>query len=211
MSASCFIFGAGPFYGLSVTPKPTDTIWAADGGYRHCLAAGLTPSLLLGDFDSLEALPDGIETHTFPVEKDDTDTMLAIKTGLDAGYRVFHLYGGTGGRLDHTLANLQALAFLAKQGASGFLYDKYFTFTAISNKSITLPMRAEGLFSVFCLGADATGVFIDGGQYPLQDAVLSASFPLGVSNHFIGKPVTIRVTKGCLLVGWESKKTTGIE
>lgn len=214
MSASCFIFGAGPFYGLSVKPKPTDAIWAADGGYRHCLAAGLTPSLLLGDFDSLHTLPADIETHTFPVEKDDTDTMLAIKTGLDAGYRVFHLYGGTGGRMDHTLANLQALAFLAKNGAKGYLYDKLFTFTALLNDSITLPARTDGIFSVFCLGQDAAGVSIDGGQYPLQGAVLSAAFPLGVSNHFIGKPVTISVTDGCLLVGWEAeevKKPAGIE
>ena len=205
MSPSCFIFGAGPFYGLSVKPEPTDTVWAADGGYRHCLAAGLTPSLLLGDFDSIRTLPTGIETQTFPVEKDDTDTMLAIKTGLEAGYRVFHLYGGTGGRMDHTLANLQALAFLAKSGARGYLYDKSFTFTAILNDSIVIPARTEGIFSVFCLGQDATGVCIDGGQYPLKEASLSAFFPLGVSNHFIGKPVTICVADGCLLVGWETK------
>ena len=95
---ACFIFGAGPFFGLPVSPAPGDVVFAADGGYRHCQAAGLQPDLLLGDFDSLNDLPKGIPIHTFPVEKDDTDTMLAIKYGLKEGYRTFHLYGGTGGR-----------------------------------------------------------------------------------------------------------------
>lgn len=201
--AACFIFGAGPFYGLPVSPKPEDAIWAADGGYRHCVAAGLRPTLLLGDFDSLGTPPEGIETHTFPVEKDDTDTMLAIRTGLERGFRTFHLYGGTGGRMDHTLANLQALGFLAQHGARGYLYDESYVFTAVQNGTITLPARPEGIFSVFCLGPDARGVSIRGGQYPLDDAPLSAFFPLGVSNHFQGNPVEITVAQGCLLVGWE--------
>ena len=115
MASACFIIGAGPFYGLPVAPGPEDVVLAADGGYRHCQTAGITPDLLLGDFDSLGSQrPDNIPTHTFPVEKDDTDTMLAIRYGLEQGYQTFHLYGGTGGRMDHTLANLQALGFLAR-------------------------------------------------------------------------------------------------
>lgn len=103
MASACFIIGAGPFYGLPLPPGPEDVVLAADGGYRHCQTAGITPDLLLGDFDSLESeRPDNIPTHTFPVEKDDTDTMLAIRYGLEQGYQTFHLYGGTGGRMDHT-------------------------------------------------------------------------------------------------------------
>ena len=76
---TCFLFGAGPFFGLPVPPQPGDLILAADGGYRHCQAAGLRPDLLLGDLDSLETPPQALPVQTFPAEKDDTDTMLAAK------------------------------------------------------------------------------------------------------------------------------------
>lgn len=204
MASACFIIGAGPFYGLPVAPGPEDVVLAADGGYRHCQTAGITPDLLLGDFDSLESeRPNDLPTHTFPVEKDDTDTMLAIRYGLEQGYETFHLYGGTGGRMDHTLANLQALGFLARHGARGYLYEEHMVFTALCNGSLTLPARAEGIFSLFCLGAEAQGVSIQGGQYPLDHGALSPFFPLGVSNHFQGQPVHIDVEDGCVLVGWE--------
>lgn len=200
---SCFIIGAGPFFGLPVAPEPGDLILAADGGYQHCLAAGLRPDILLGDFDSLESLPQEIPILTFPVEKDDTDTMLAIKYGLEQGYRTFHLYGSTGGRMDHTLANLQGLGYLAQAGATGYLYDEHYVFTALRNGALTLPAREEGIFSLFCLGPEAQGVSIRGAQYPLDGVPLSPFFPLGVSNHFQGSPVEIQVEEGCLLVGWE--------
>ena len=177
--AACFIFGAGPFYGLVETPKPGDRILAADGGYRHCLAVGLQPDLLLGDFDSLDDLLPELESKKFPVEKDDTDTM------------------------DHTLANLQALAYLAREGARGYLYDEGYVFTAIKDDRLSLPPREEGIFSVFCLGPEAHGVSIRSAQYPLDHAPLSPFFPLGVSNHFQGQPVEIEVEAGCLLIGWE--------
>lgn len=200
--AACFIFGAGPFYGLVKTPEPGDRILAADGGYRHCLAVGLQPDLLLGDFDSLDELPANLESKKYPVEKDDPDSMLAIKTGLELGHRVFHLYGATGGRTDHTIANLQVLGYLAHQGARGYLYDESYIFTSIHNGSLSLPARDEGIFSVFCLGPAAKGVSIRGGYYPLDHAVLSPIIPLGLSNHFQGQPVEIEVEDGCLLIGW---------
>ena len=201
--SACFILGAGPFFGLPVPPKPGDYIIAADGGYLHCQKAGLVPDLLLGDFDSLKDLPPAKEIRRFPVDKDDTDSMLALKLGLDMGFRTFHLYGGAGGRPDHTLANLQGLAYLAERGAKGYLYHRAFVFTALWNDSLELPARPSGVFSVFALGAEARGVTIAGGRYPLEDGSLSPYFPLGVSNHFEGRPVQVSVQTGCLLVGWE--------
>jgi thiamine pyrophosphokinase len=158
---------------------------------------------LLGDFDSIKQLPKDISIRSFPAEKDDTDTMLAIKAGLELGYLEFHLHGCAGGRLDHTLANLQSLFYLAKQGARGFLYGEHETYTAIENGTLLLPIQKNGTFSVFCFGSDATGVSIVGAQYTLSNATLTASFPLGVSNHFKEKPVSIHVKSGCLLVGWQ--------
>ena len=200
---ACYIFGAGSYYGLRSKPDVSDYVIAADGGWRWCRSAGLTPDLLLGDFDSLGEVPAFDHILRVPVEKDDTDTMLAIKYGLKEGYRTFHLYGGTGGRPDHTLANLQALGFLAQAGATGYLYGKSYLFTALRNGSLTLPARKEGIFSLFCLGQEAQGVSIHGAQYPLDRVPVSPFFPIGVSNHFQGNPVTIQVEMGCLLIGWE--------
>lgn len=199
---ACFVFGAGSFYGLEVSPQPGDLVIAADGGWQTCCSLGITPDLLLGDFDSLEEVPDFAHVHRVPVEKDDTDMMLAVKEGLAAGERTFHLYGGMGGeRTDHTIANLQTLLYLARRGAQGFLYGNREVYTAICNGTYTWDARGEGILSAFCLGEDARGVAISGGQYPLQDAVLTAEFPLGVSNHFIGNPITVSVKQGSLLMG----------
>ena len=136
---TCFLFGAGPFFGLPVPPQPGDLILAADGGYRHCQAAGLRPDLLLGDLDSLETPPQALPVQTFPAEKDDTDTMLAVKYALAQGCTTVHLYGCTGGRLDHTLANLQTLGYLAQAGAAGYLYDETYVFTALADGHLARP------------------------------------------------------------------------
>ena len=114
---ACYIFGAGSFYGLDRYPRADDFIIAADGGWLACRKAGITPDLLLGDFDSLSTRPDFPNILRVPVEKDDTDTMLAVKTGLERGETEFHIYGGMGGRrTDHTIANFQALLYLARRG-----------------------------------------------------------------------------------------------
>ena len=202
---TCFIFGAGTFYGLYRKPRPGEYTIAADAGLRTCRQVGLTPDLLLGDFDSLGQVPDFPNLYQVPVEKDDTDTVLAARVGLRKGCREFHIYGATGGkRLDHTLANLQMLLLLRRQGARAWLYDDAFVYTALENESITIPRTVEwGLLSVFCLGADAHGIDLEGVQYPLHDATLTAGFPLGVSNHILEPQARIGVRQGSLLVGWE--------
>ena len=161
--------------------------------------------MILGDFDSMEAPTEGPGVIRLPVEKDDTDTMAAVKLGLERGCQEFYIYGGTGGkRLDHTLANLQTLLYLRRRGARGFLYDDAFVWTVIENESITIEQTVEwGLLSVFCLGDRAEGVFEQGVQYPLEDAALTAEFPLGVSNHILEPKAQVRVGRGALAVGWE--------
>ena len=202
----CFIFAAGTFYGLRRKPEePEDLVVAADAGYRTCRELGIVPDLLLGDFDSMEQPEDFANIHRSPVEKDDTDTMLAVKTGLEQGCGEFYLYGGTGGRrLDHTLANLQTLLYLRRRGARGYLYDNDFVWTVIENETIRVDKTVEwGLLSVFCLGDRARGVTETGVQYPLQGAELTAEFPLGVSNHILEPVATVGVETGALAVGWE--------
>lgn len=199
---ACYIFGAGDPTPLHRRPAAGDYVIAADGGWTACRAAGLTPDLLLGDFDSLTAVPDFARIERVPVEKDDTDMMLAVKRGLALGQREFHLYGGMGGRrTDHTIANLQTLLYLAQRGAQGWLYGAGEVYTAIHGGAVTFPGRESGILSVFCLGADAEGVTIRGAQYEVENAVLTADFPLGVSNHFVGREVTVSVERGSLLLG----------
>ena len=199
---ACYIFGAGEMAALHRRPQPGDYVIAADGGWHACRDAGVMPDLLLGDFDSLADLPSGVAVERYPVEKDDTDMMLAIKRGLSLGHREFHLYGGMGGRrTDHTIANLQALLYLAKSGACGWLYGVGEVYTAIHNGAIVFPPQERGILSVFCLGGDAQGVNIRGGQYEADNGVLTADFPLGVSNHFVGKPIEVSVREGSLLLG----------
>lgn len=117
---TCYIVGAGDFTPRGFAPVPGDLVLAADGGYRALYSLGYTPDLLLGDFDSLGdlPLPPDLPVLRFPARKDDTDTGLALRHGLDRGYRDFALYGCAGGRVDHLLANLQSMARISRLGAA---------------------------------------------------------------------------------------------
>lgn len=146
-----------------------------------------------------------------PVEKDDTDTMLALREGLRRGCDTFYLYGATGGaRLDHTLANLQSLAFLLRHGARGYLYDRDFVYTVIENETLTLAREVDwGIVSLFSMGDCAEHITLEGLQYPLTDGTIDCGFPLGVSNHIVAPTARITVGRGPLLVGWELPKSEG--
>ena len=200
--AKFVIFCAGGFETLLEPLDKDDYLLAADGGLTHFEKLDRSPDGILGDFDSLGYVPQG--AVVFPVEKDDTDAMLAVRQGLQMGYREFLLYGSLDGpRLDHTVANFQTLQFLADRGATGYLIGNTHIVTVVKNSSIRFPETAAGIISAFCMGADAEGVTIEGLQYTAENALLSAGFPLGVSNHFVGQPAKISVEKGSLLVIWE--------
>ena len=197
--AKCIILCAGGFTKLLSPIEQDDYLIAADGGVQHAKAAGLTPNAILGDFDSLGYIPEN--ATVFPVEKDDTDSMLAIRQALSLGYYELHLYGTLDGpRLDHTLANLQSLQFLSDHGAVGYLIGKKYIATVVKNGTLIFPQTAKGILSVFCMGQDAEGVTLSGLKYELTDGTLTAGFPLGVSNHFTGKKATISVNNGSLLL-----------
>ena len=199
---TCFIFCAGGFDRLAVPMGDGDLVIAADGGLRHTGLLGIRPDLVLGDFDSLGYVPEGAVVH--PVEKDDTDAMLAVRQGLDLGYRNFVIYGGMDGpRLDHTIANLQTLCFLAQKGARGHLVGQCFNATVIKDEKVEFSPDCGGIFSVFCLGNDAI-VSINGAKYEADQVTLTAHFPLGVSNHFEGKPVTVTAHSGTVIVIYDS-------
>ena len=177
---------------------------AADKGIVQLRARGVEPDLVVGDFDSLGYVPEARELVRHPVEKDDTDMMLAVREGLRRGFREFILYGGMGGRLDHTLANIQTLAFLAAHAARGLLFGDGTAVMLLENGTVRFPATAQGTFSVFCFGDTAEGVTETGLHYALDNATLTNAFPLGVSNAFCGRESSVSVQNGKLLLLWQS-------
>ena len=175
-------------------------------------ALDVKPTLIVGDFDSHCNPHLDVETIVLPCEKDDTDTVFAVKTMVQRGYDDLLLIGVIGARLDHTLANLQSLAFLLRHGARGYLYDQNFVYTAIENETLTLTREVEwGIVSLFSMGDRAEHITLEGLQYPLTDGTIDCGFPLGVSNHIVAPTVRITVGRGPLLVGWELPKLAGEE
>ena len=197
----CFIVGAGDFTPRGLIPRQGDLVIAADGGYRALLSAGLEPDILLGDFDSLDIVPQVREIVRFPREKDDTDVGLAVRTGFARGYRGFRLYGVSGDRPDHFFANLQVLYGISRSGARGELVCPHFSVYEITNGILKLDAAPAGtVFSVFAFGAPAYGVGIQGAKYLLDGVSLSCDGTLGVSNEFMGGEIAVTVRSGTLLV-----------
>ena len=196
----CVIFCAGK---MDIVPLPIgeeDFVIAADGGLAHTEKWGICPQVILGDFDSLGYVPEG--AMVAPVEKDDTDAMLAVRLGLQKGYDRFVLYGALeGDRADHTLANFQLLLFLKNHKAKGWLVGDRQIVTALWEKQ-EYPARAGGVFSLFSMDG-STKVTLDGLKYSLQDGLLQPDFPLGVSNAFIGKTARVEVANGSLIAIYE--------
>lgn len=200
----CHVVGAGEFWKQAFRPRPGDYVIAADAGYVHLKEMGYQPDMVLGDFDSLGQSPDHPNVLCLPVEKDDTDTLYAVKVGMELGYRRFGLHGVLGGtRLEHTLANLQTLVYLARRSCTGWLLGPEDTvITAVHEGKLVFSAGQTGLLSLFCVGDRAEGVTLTGLKYPMEGGALTCDFPLGVSNEFTGLPTAIEVKKGTLLVLW---------
>ena len=205
MKRICYIIGAWTPGNIVIGERKSALVIAADGGLRYLKELEIAPDLIVGDFDSLGRIPEGDDVRCHPVEKDDTDTMLAVKLGLEHGCDTFVLYGCFGGRPDHTYANLQTLLLIAQQGARGYLVGDGWMSCVIRNGTLEFPENSSGTISVFCPDGEAHGVTLEGLYYPLTNGMLKSGFPLGVSNHFTGKRAAVSVEDGALLVMWEER------
>ena len=206
----CIIIGAGDLNISQIPVKEEDFVIAADGGFSYCEILGVEPDLIIGDLDSVseedakkiaeiyKADPDRLVL--LPHEKDETDTLAAIHEGLKRGCRDFRIYGGQGGRLEHTIANIQCLQFLKEQGCVGYLCDGTGMILLARDEAVSFRKENEGYLSLFSMGDRAEGVTIRGMKYELQDAVITNSFPIGISNEFIGEEASIEVKNGTLLI-----------
>ncbi len=196
----CYLVGAGEVVALPDIGE-NDLLIAVDGGLHACLSQGKMPALLVGDLDSLCNVPlPKIPVLRFPVKKDETDTYLAYLEGKKRGYSHFEIYGGLGGRADHTVANLQLLRRIAGEGNTAALVSADARMLAFSNGAVELSAYAGQSLGVFALTEVCEGVSIAGAAYPLQNGTLKNDFPLGVSNTALGETVFVSVKKGSLLV-----------
>ncbi len=132
-------------------------------------------------------------------EKDDTDTLAAIRLALERGYTSFALYGATGGRLEHTIANIQCLLFLKRHGAAGYMTDGMGKIFVMEDEELCFPASTKGYLSLLSLGKEALGVNIRGMKYELDNARITNDFPVGISNEFIGQEALVSVGCGQLL------------
>lgn len=201
MSKRCFIFGGFPCnssFDFSISDN--DMVICADGGVRLADSLGVQPKLAVGDFDTVSVKDCCGNVVCYPPEKDDTDMMIAVKTGFRLGYKDFIILGGIGGRLDHTFANIQTLNYIADNDGKGLLIS--------DNEAVTVQMSEAAVYykedyhyiSVFSLTETCEGVYLKGLKYPLENGVLSAGFPLGISNEFLSEKCTIELKKGKLLI-----------
>lgn len=198
MKNRCIIVGAGEFLENKIDIQENDLIIAADGGYKHCLSVNIKPHLVVSDFDSYHEEIQDVEVLRCVPEKDDTDMLLAIHEGIKRGYHEFIIYGGLGGRIEHSIANIQCLKYLSEQKISAKMISKDCVVQVVHD-CIEFDEEMKGYISLFSL-SDCSIVTIEHLKYTLDHGKLTTSYPLGIDNEFIGKKSKIKVHEGYVLV-----------
>ena len=204
--STCFIISGGRFADVDIRRSESEYVIACDKGLDNADRYGIRPDLVIGDFDSvsgenLRKIEESeIKYIRYPKEKDDTDTMLAIKHALDMGFSHIKVTCAFGGRMDHSFANIQAARYAAERGAVVELVDDGCDSTIFANEEIEFNRREGCFLSVFSLSDISRGVSIKGAKYELENAELTGNFPLGVSNEFTDPKTAVSVKDGCLMV-----------
>ena len=183
-----------------------DRVICADASFGIAETAGISPDVIIGDFDHGKNTYSGnTEVITVPCEKDDTDTMLCIKHAISLSSEKILIAGGIGGRLDHTIANVQSLKYALDHGSRAIMRDGENEVFLIA-ESCSIAKKAGYYFSLFAFGDEINGLTVKGTKYELEDGTLTPSFPLGVSNEIIADKAEITLKSGVLLAIF-SKKT----
>ena len=200
MENVCYIVGAGDNSGTNFTKEENDFVIAADGGFEKIHQLGIEPDLVIGDLDSLGYVPVGDNVEKHKVMKNETDMMICVKTALHKGFNNIVIFGGTGGRIDHTFANIQTLLYASQLGANIKMVDGNNTYTVVSDGSISITGKEKNIFSVFAINGVAHNVTIKNALYNIESYKLEENRPLGVSNQFVNANPVISVGKGSLLI-----------
>ncbi len=202
--ADCSIFTGGKISDLSFikTEKVKRTyIICADSGYNYAQNLGLNPDLILGDYDSLGFVPKvGCDVLSYPIEKDDTDLMLAVKEALSLGYKSIDIYGALGGRIDHTLGNIQALGYIAEHNGEGRILSDNDEIRLLNSGTYSIEKRSGFSLSLLAYSDKVCGLSINGVKYTAENVDISNTFPLGISNTITEKRAEISFNSGRLMV-----------
>ena len=194
----CIIIGAGNFQNEVITKEKGDLLICADAGYSYIKDTGLQVDLVVGDFDSLNDIPNNVSIYKLPKEKDVTDLFVAIEEGIKHGYTYFEIYGALGGRIEHSIANIQILAKLAAQKIKAKIVDQNTIVEVLTEGTYIYDKELEGYLSLFSL-SEKSIVSIENLKYELDKKELTYLFPLGIDNEFIGLTSTIYIHQGLVL------------
>ncbi len=200
-NSDCLIIAGGDYCAPEEDILPAEHIIACDRGWVYAERLGLTPDLVVGDFDSSDPPPEGVALCRLPVEKDDTDTMYAARYACGKGYKRVVICCAFGGRLDHALANIQTGVYLARRGIRTTLLGAGTRGELLSGgERIVIPEKQGRSLSVLALSEVCRGVTIRGTKYECEGIEMTSSFPLGVSNTWAGEEAEISVESGMLLI-----------
>ncbi len=199
----CVIVGGADIYNYEFIReklRDDDYVIFCDSGLRHLEGLQAKASLIVGDFDSHENPLLDAETIILPCEKDDTDSMFAVKEGIRRGFLDFLLIGVIGARLDHSLCNLSALLYLENRGKNAVIIDDYSEMELVGRSPKYIDCSYP-YFSLINLFGEADGVTVRNAKYPLENAKISAEYQYGVSNEPLPqKTAEVSVSKGKLLL-----------
>ena len=180
--------------------RPDDFYICCDSGLKHREGLGIAPHLIVGDFDSHDDPHLDTETIVLPCEKDDTDTVYAVKEALSRGFEDFLLLGVIGGRLDHTLGNVSLLLMLHARGKTAVAVDDFSELEIVDRRPTEIG-DGYAFFSLLNITGTARGITIQKAKYPLEDAEITCEYQYGVSNEPLPwKTAEISVREGCLLL-----------
>lgn len=198
---TCLIISGGDYCTLPDSIE-YDFCIACDKGLEYAIRLGITPDLIMGDFDSYKGSFDAnlANVLTFPVEKDDSDTMLAIKHAISNGYSKIIIICALGGRLDHTIANIQAMTYVATHDVACELFSETEHLITFTGHEISLPAKEGYSLSLFSLSDSCENITIKGAGYDVENIKLTNTFPIGLSNYWKSESVSISMTTGILLI-----------
>lgn len=198
----CLIISGGDYNNLPAEIE-YDYIIACDKGLQYATRMNIVPDLAIGDFDSYESDISAYakcDVKKYPCRKDDSDTMLAIKHALTHGYTHIYITCALGGRMDHTIANLQSMNYIAQNGGICEIISDHEHLIAFTGPEITIPKKDGYSLSLFSMTDNCDNVCIEGAGYNVENVTLTNTFPIGLSNYWENGSVVIKVSSGILLI-----------
>lgn len=204
MNKRCFVFTGGVPESdefLKEIDYSNSDILCCDFGYQTAKRLGLDIDYVVGDFDSLGYIPsDCKEVVTFPKEKDDTDTMLAVRKLIECGYEEVIFLCALGGRLDHLYANIQTLSFISEKIPNSTILSEHEQIFFLKNSSISIRKIPNRMLSIFSFSNESVGVTLEGVKYPLDNYTMTSNFPIGACNEIEDNYARVSVKNGKLLI-----------